>query len=229
MTPFTPSTGATVTKQFFSHGVRVGTADYYYTKDHLGSIREVTNDQGALQARYDYDPYGRLEETSGTFNSDFLFTGHFYHVKSGLHLAPYRAYDADLARWLSRDPLEWAELLPEGPNVYRYVGGNSINYVDFSGRFMGLGDLAIVVGIIIVGTGVLVGASPVIIIGGVALIVAGLIRTVENMCEANPTDKKKEKGLRKKLGEGRSCSPWEQLREWERNGGDEDVAAPNTY
>jgi uncharacterized protein RhaS with RHS repeats len=43
----------TVTKRYYPQGMRVGTTSYYYTRDHLGSIRELTNSSGAVQARYD--------------------------------------------------------------------------------------------------------------------------------------------------------------------------------
>jgi RHS repeat-associated protein len=127
--------GSGVVKRFYTHGVQVvsgedAPGDYFYTFDHLGSVREVTDAQSVLVARYDYDPYGRVEPLSGTFSLDFHFTGHFFHQPSGLHLAPFRAYDADLGRWLSRDPLAMAELLWEGPNLYGYVGNNPINLID---------------------------------------------------------------------------------------------------
>jgi RHS repeat-associated protein len=74
-----------------------------------------------------------LTKLSGDLDADFAFTGHFRHAKSGLHLALYRAYDADLGRWLSRDPLEKAETA-EGPNLYGYVANNSVNYIDLNGK-----------------------------------------------------------------------------------------------
>lgn len=58
--------------------------------------------------------------------ADFAFTGHYYHAPSTLHLALYRAYDAEVGRWLSRDPIEEAG----GLNLYGYVGGNPIQHVD---------------------------------------------------------------------------------------------------
>jgi hypothetical protein len=43
-----------------------------------------------------------------------------------LYLTKYRAYDPRDGRWLSRDPIEEAG----GLNLYGYVGGNPVSYVD---------------------------------------------------------------------------------------------------
>ena len=124
------SNGATVEKRFFPQGVEIVTGAnpgiYTYRTDHLGSIREVVDDQGDLTARFDYSPWGELETVSGSFDLDFGFTGHFIHQPTGLYLAPFRAYDAGLGRWLSRDPLGFVD----GPNLYAYVLNNPINFFD---------------------------------------------------------------------------------------------------
>jgi RHS repeat-associated protein len=78
---------------------------------------------------------------SGTIVVDFGFTGHYYHQPSGLHLALYRAYDADLGRWISRDPLENCEFL-QGPNLYQYASNNPIKFVDRLGLDWGDGRTA---------------------------------------------------------------------------------------
>ena len=106
-----------VTKRFYAQGDQIGSTNYYYTKDHLGSIREVTDNSGAVQVRYDYDPYGRRTKVSGGVDADFGFTGHYHHQPSGLHLALFRGYDADLGRWISRDPIGENG----GINLYAYV------------------------------------------------------------------------------------------------------------
>jgi RHS repeat-associated protein len=128
-------TSTTAAQRYLPQGVQQGTSKFFYTRDHLGSIREVVNNSGGVVARYDYDPYGRRTKLSGTFDSDFGFTGHYFHAPSGLHFAPFRAYSADLGRWLSRDPLERstgrrAETLPEGPNLYAYVSNDPVHFVD---------------------------------------------------------------------------------------------------
>lgn len=123
--------GNTVTKRFYGLGFQSGSDEFYYTKDHLGSIREVVDGTGAVRARYDYTLYGAATKLSGDIDADFLYTGHYRHAASGLYLAPYRAYDAELGRWLSRDPIEERD----GANLYRYVANNPTNLVDPSGLF----------------------------------------------------------------------------------------------
>jgi RHS repeat-associated protein len=87
----------------------------------------VTEAASTLRATYRCDPYGRRTALLGDAVAlDFGYTGHYVHQASGLALAPYRAYDADMGRWLSRDPIEEAG----GINLYAYVGNNPINLVD---------------------------------------------------------------------------------------------------
>ena len=132
-------TGATVTRRFFHEGEqRIGGSDagnYYYSRDHLGSVREVTNSSGALKAVYDYDLYGKqtVYAVSGSnLSVDFGYTGQYFHAPSGLNLALYRAYNPELGRWISRDPLRNAEM-SQGPNLYAYVSNDPINRMDLLG------------------------------------------------------------------------------------------------
>jgi RHS repeat-associated protein len=120
------STGSNVTKRFFGEGEQISGANYFFTRDHLGSVREITDGNETMRARHAFDPYGRSIKVSGDLDVDFAFTGHYFHSSSGLHLTLFRAYDSDLARWLSRDPIGGLG----GINLYRYVNGNPINSVD---------------------------------------------------------------------------------------------------
>jgi RHS repeat-associated protein len=45
---------------------------------------------------------------------------------ANLYFAPYRYYNPQLARWMSRDPLG----MVDGPNVYAYVKGMPVAYTD---------------------------------------------------------------------------------------------------
>ena len=104
--------------RFFSDGEQHNGIARYLTRDHLGSIREVTDSAGTVVTRNDYDPYGRLTRIAGSEDSRFRFTGHLAHTPSGLALAPYRAYDPTFGRWLSNDPARYVD----GPNLMRTSG-----------------------------------------------------------------------------------------------------------
>src|ERR1051325_10952119 len=124
-----------VTKRYFARGVQIGTSKYFYTRDHLGSIREVLDNSGVIRARYDYDPYGRRglnQNTTGPIEADFGFSGSYYHSRSGLCLTHFRPYDSDSGRWLSRDPAN--EL--GGLNLYGYCFNDPLNEVDTEGDFI---------------------------------------------------------------------------------------------
>jgi RHS repeat-associated protein len=115
-----------VTKRFYAQGEQIGGVPYYFTRDHLGSVREMTDGTGAIRARYDYDPYGRATKMSGDPTADFGFTRDYYHAATGLSQTMYRAYDPNLGRWLNRDPAG----LSGGINLYVYVGDNPISAID---------------------------------------------------------------------------------------------------
>jgi RHS repeat-associated protein len=125
--------GGTMDRQYFEHGFMVFGGKYYYIKDHLGTVWGLYGQNGAPHGRWRFTLYGERgnnEVTNLPMNSDMGFTGHYQHVPSGLVLAPYRAYDPETARWLSRDPLgEFAD----GPNLYSYVLNNPVNLWDPDG------------------------------------------------------------------------------------------------
>jgi len=133
------STGAVV-RRFFSRGVQDTQESYFYTRDHLGSVRELSDSSGVLRARYDYDPYGRATKISGEKDSRYTFTGHFQHLETGLVLAPFRAYDAEIGRWLSRDPIG----LIAGANPYAYANGGPVKFRDPLGLQTGVQEKTLV-------------------------------------------------------------------------------------
>ncbi len=125
-----------VTKRYFDQGMQiVGGADagsYFYTRDHLGSIRELTDTAGSIRARYSYDPYGRRTKVTGDLDADFGFAGMFWSPEAAVSVTRFRDYDPQSGRWLSRDPLTRAEE-SEGPNLYAYVADNPVNLTDSLG------------------------------------------------------------------------------------------------
>lgn len=76
----------------------------YYGIDQVGSVRRAFVSVG-LALAYDYDAFGNLISPTAPV-ADVGYAGLFEEVSSGLDLAGLRQYDAQIGRWLSRDPLE---------------------------------------------------------------------------------------------------------------------------
>ena len=121
--------GFPITKRYFGQGLVQGTTKLFYTFDHLGSVRELVDSAGVVQAQYRYSTYGERTKESGNLEADFGYAGLWHHGPSGLDLATYRVYDSINKRWISRDPLG------EGVdyNLYRYCVNNPISNVDPAG------------------------------------------------------------------------------------------------
>jgi RHS repeat-associated protein len=85
---------------------------YYYHRDALGNITEVTDSSGLLAERYTYDVYGspQIFDGSGTslassvIGNPYLFTSRRYDLESGNYYFRARIYHPALGRFLQMDP-----------------------------------------------------------------------------------------------------------------------------
>ncbi|WP_183765826.1 MULTISPECIES: RHS repeat-associated core domain-containing protein, partial [unclassified Rhizobium] len=118
---------------YFTEGeFKIGTNDplLFYGIDHIGSVRRVF--QSATNApAYDYDPWGVTVQT-GPALTDYGFAGMFSHSESGLGLTWFRAYNANVGRWISRDPL--GEGTSHTFNLYSYAKNAPVVYADRDGQ-----------------------------------------------------------------------------------------------
>lgn len=117
----------TLSRQFYSNGEKISSTTLFHTRDHLGSVREMTDQTGAVQSQYSYDSFGRIISLKDTIASDFLYARYYRHERSDLSLTLYRAYCAKIGRWLSRDPI------PTDSNGYMYVLNDPIATIDSLG------------------------------------------------------------------------------------------------
>ena len=105
-----------------------GGATYRIISDHLGSPRLVIDTAtGDIAQRLDYDPWGRITLDTNPGFQPFGFAGGLHDVHTGLVRFGAREYDPETGRWTAKDPI----LFDGGDaNLYGYVLGDSINYID---------------------------------------------------------------------------------------------------
>ena len=102
---------------------------YTPIKNHRGDICQLLTFQGPA-AVYRYNAFG-LYSYSGTIDSPWLFSSQRYDQSTLLYHFDKREYDPTIGRWLTPDPLGFAD----GPNLYAYVKNNPLIYVDPYGLF----------------------------------------------------------------------------------------------
>jgi RHS repeat-associated protein len=88
----------------------------------------MTDSSANLVSDRNYDPYGQVAVNSESVTPDFGYAGYYLHVRSGLNLTLYRAYDSNLSRWLNRDPIYESNGSP-----YMYVNNAPIAAIDSLG------------------------------------------------------------------------------------------------
>jgi RHS repeat-associated protein len=130
----------------------------FYHADGNGNVTYLASASGGADAAYKYDPFGRWLAQTGPYASANVmrfsskpWVAHNGSNSDGLYYYGYRFYDPLTQRWLNRDPMgergaevllrrkgrlhpKYAELLPDGPNLYGFVHNDPVSLIDADGR-----------------------------------------------------------------------------------------------
>jgi RHS repeat-associated protein len=104
---------------------------YVYT-DFQGTPLAEADANGNITATFDYKPYG--SQALGTPSTGPAYTGHVSDSDTGLIYMQARYYDADVARFLSIDPVTPVAGNAFNLNRYTYANNNPIVNMDPDGR-----------------------------------------------------------------------------------------------
>jgi RHS repeat-associated protein len=104
----------------------------YYHADGLGSITSLSNASGTVVNSYEYDSFGRLTSRNETVSNTIGYTAREDDGQTGLYYYRARYYDPASGRFLTEDPIGFAE----GINFFTYVRNNPVNITDPSGLFL---------------------------------------------------------------------------------------------
>lgn len=104
---------------------------YVYHHDSTGHTIAVTNAGQAIENSYAYSAYGQLMAKNENVSQPYTYAGQagIYTEAENLYYMRARYYDAEVGRFISEDPAGFAG----GLNLYAYVGGNPISFIDPSG------------------------------------------------------------------------------------------------
>ena len=107
---------------------------YYLHYDQVGTLKLVTDADGNPVKQLDYDSYGQLlSDSDPAFTVPFGFAGGLQDRDTGLTRFGYRDYDAVTGRWTAKDPIGFAG---GDSNLYGYVLGDPVNFVDPTGEII---------------------------------------------------------------------------------------------
>ena len=105
----------------------------FFLRDHLGSVRAVVSETGAVQQMNHYFPYGDLFPNTSNDSSGnrYRYTGKESGDEIGLYDFSARFLHTRFGRFTTIDPL--AEKYPD-ISPYAYCNGNPVNFVDPDGQ-----------------------------------------------------------------------------------------------
>jgi RHS repeat-associated protein len=113
---------------------RVSDGRGWYLTDHLGTVRDIANAAGVAVAHVDYSSFGQVLGVSNPAAVDrFLFTGRELDEETGLYFYRARYYSAQIARFVSNDPIGFDA---GDANIYRYVRNSPLTTTDPTGQFL---------------------------------------------------------------------------------------------
>lgn len=107
----------------------------YVLTDALHTPICVTDREGKPHNAYCYNEFGVLEYKKEEIPLPFGFTGYPKERIDNLYYAGAREYDSTAGNFLTRDLLYYMDFeKPNTLNLYQYVQGNPLRYVDYSGH-----------------------------------------------------------------------------------------------
>jgi len=99
---------------------------YHYHLDHLGTPRELTNQQGEIVWKVRYKTYGNVAvKEFEEIENNLRYQGQYFDEETCLHYNRHRYYNPNTGQFISQDPIG----LLGGVNNYRYAP-NPTGWVD---------------------------------------------------------------------------------------------------
>jgi RHS repeat-associated protein len=116
------------------------TQTIYFVYDGHGSVRALTDANGAVTDTYDYDAFGNLLHSTGTTLNNYRFAGEQFDSDLNLYYNRARYLNTRTGRFWSMDSEEGDRESPLSLHKYLYAGNDPVINHDPSGHDFGLAD-----------------------------------------------------------------------------------------
>ncbi len=109
------------------------TKTLWFHRDHLGTPRAVTNENGVVESLHDYTPFGIELPSNYVSPNTRQFTGQERDRETGLDYFIARYMNPRDCRFTQVDPIKGSAGSPQSWNAYAYTANNPMKYIDPSG------------------------------------------------------------------------------------------------
>ncbi len=106
-----------------------GTTEEYFTNNAVGHTVALTDGAGAVTKTDLYEAFGQIQHHTGASDNNRLANTKERDASTDLDNHGFRYYDQYIGRYISRDPIGFAD----GMNPHIYVHNNPINHIDPEG------------------------------------------------------------------------------------------------
>ena len=112
-------------------------ATYYYITNLHGDVTYLIDSSGTRVASYSYDPYGQIQQTTGSMAeiNPLRYRGYYYDADTEFYYLQSRYYDATICRFINADSYSSTGQGIIGYNMFAYCLNNPIMRTDLQGEF----------------------------------------------------------------------------------------------
>ena len=112
-------------------------ATYYYVTNLQGDVTYLINSGGTKVASYSYDPYGQIQQTTGSMAeiNPLRYRGYYYDSDTDFYYLQSRYYDAAICRFINADSYSSTGQGILGYNMFAYCNNNPVVQADHNGEF----------------------------------------------------------------------------------------------
>lgn len=98
----------------------------------------LVDSNGNQVAEYSYDPYGKVQHSSGTMAeiNPLRYRGYYQDEETGFYYLQSRYYDPAICRFINADSYASTGVGYLGYNAFAYCNNNPVNHVDTNGQLL---------------------------------------------------------------------------------------------